>query len=203
MIQCPPGPWVIQRGRFEFFRKLAEILANECLSTAPAINSCHGFSVIASVVDTGDKFIIGDNDTGEQLSSVTKTPAICLFLVTMTPVNRVWGCLWMSLFMAVRIQLSAAVSDLDGLRYRRFWFEVVLAASNQGVWGVYGCAFSWRFQWHYWRLCLILAAGDNAVLVLAASTSFPIVVDTGQKSPKSLKFSPVSTIAVLTIPACL
>jgi hypothetical protein len=112
---------------------LAEILANECLSTAPAINSCHGFSVIASVVDTGDKFIIGDNDTGEQLSSVTKTPAICLFLVTMTPVNRVWGCLWMSLFMAVRIQLSAAVSDLDGLRYRRFWFEVVLAASNQGV----------------------------------------------------------------------
>ncbi len=65
---------------------------NKCLSPAsltPAINICHGFSVIASVVDTGeqfiagdndtgDNFIAGDNDTGEQLS----TPAINLLPVT-------------------------------------------------------------------------------------------------------------------------
>ncbi len=46
------------------------------VSTALAINLCHRFSVIGSVVDTGDKFI---NDTGEQLSPVTTTPAITLF----------------------------------------------------------------------------------------------------------------------------
>ncbi len=52
-------------------------------------NLCHGFSVIAGVVDTGkqfiagdndsgDKFIADDNDTGEQLSPVTTTLAINL-----------------------------------------------------------------------------------------------------------------------------
>jgi hypothetical protein len=40
----------------------------------------HGFSVIAGVIDTGDKFLTsvnvtgGDNDTSEQLSPVTTTP---------------------------------------------------------------------------------------------------------------------------------
>jgi hypothetical protein len=33
----------------------------------PAINPCQGFSVIAGVVDIGDKFIAGDSDTSEQL----------------------------------------------------------------------------------------------------------------------------------------
>jgi hypothetical protein len=47
----------------------------------PAISPCHGFSVIASVVDTGDKFIV---DTGDQLSAVTTTPAINLSPVTRT-----------------------------------------------------------------------------------------------------------------------
>jgi hypothetical protein len=42
------------------------------VSLTPAINLCHGFSVIAGVVDTGEQFIAnnfvtGDNDTGEQL----------------------------------------------------------------------------------------------------------------------------------------
>jgi hypothetical protein len=48
----------------------------------PAINLCHGFLVIAGVVDTGeqviagdndsgDKNIAGDNNTGEQLSPMT------------------------------------------------------------------------------------------------------------------------------------
>jgi hypothetical protein len=35
------------------------------VSTTPAINPCHGFSVIARVVDTGDKFIAGDNNVGD------------------------------------------------------------------------------------------------------------------------------------------
>jgi hypothetical protein len=67
-----------------------EILANECLSlvsTTPAINPCQGFSVIAGVVNTGDKFITGVSDTGEQLSPVTTTPAKNLLPVTKTLVN--------------------------------------------------------------------------------------------------------------------
>jgi hypothetical protein len=32
----------------------------------PAITPCHRFSVIAGVVDTGDKFIAGDNDTSDK-----------------------------------------------------------------------------------------------------------------------------------------
>jgi len=36
------------------------------VSLTPAINLCHGFSVIAGVVDTGEQFIAGDNDTGDK-----------------------------------------------------------------------------------------------------------------------------------------
>jgi hypothetical protein len=57
------------------------------VSTTPAINPCHGFSVIPGVVDTGDKCITGVNDTGDQLSPVTTKPAINLLPVTMTLVN--------------------------------------------------------------------------------------------------------------------
>ncbi len=32
------------------------------MSLTPVINPCHGFSVIASCVDAGDKFIAGDNE---------------------------------------------------------------------------------------------------------------------------------------------
>ncbi len=77
---------VFHWGCFEFFQKFAEIFANECLSpvsTPPAIscsqvsltppinlslvsmtplnNPCHGFLLIAGVVDTGDTFLTGDN----------------------------------------------------------------------------------------------------------------------------------------------
>ncbi len=73
----------------------------------PAINLCHGFSLIGGVVDTGDKFIssvmiAGDNDTDdkffaadnntvEQLWSVTTTPAINLLLVTRKRTPWRWG----------------------------------------------------------------------------------------------------------------
>ena len=40
------------------------------VSLTPVISPCHEFSVIAGVVDTGDKFIV---DTGDQLSPVTRT----------------------------------------------------------------------------------------------------------------------------------
>jgi hypothetical protein len=36
------------------------------VSLTPAIHPCHGFSVIAGVVDTGDKFIASDNATGDK-----------------------------------------------------------------------------------------------------------------------------------------
>jgi hypothetical protein len=48
------------------------------------INPCHGFSVIASGVAMGNKFISGDNETGEKLSPATTTPAINLLPVTKT-----------------------------------------------------------------------------------------------------------------------
>jgi hypothetical protein len=79
MNQCPPGSLVLPWGRFEFFRKFAEIFWNKCLSpvstilaincspvsTIPGINPCHGVLVIAGVVDTSDKFIAGDNNAGD------------------------------------------------------------------------------------------------------------------------------------------
>jgi hypothetical protein len=51
------------------------------------INLCHRFSVIGTVVNTGDKFITGLVDTAKQLLLVTITPAINLSLVLTTPVN--------------------------------------------------------------------------------------------------------------------
>jgi hypothetical protein len=44
------------------------------VSTTPVITTC--------VIDISDKFIAGDNDTCEQLSPVTTTPAINLLPVT-------------------------------------------------------------------------------------------------------------------------
>jgi hypothetical protein len=79
------------------------------------INPCHEFSVIAGVIDTGNKFVNGDN-TCKQLSPVAISPAVIYLLLQ-------WlGCvgfLWTPLFMAVKIKLMAAVSD-SSQRYRRF-----------------------------------------------------------------------------------
>jgi hypothetical protein len=57
------------------------------LSLTLVNNPCHGFLVIAGVVDTGNKFLTGVNDTGQQLLPVTATPAINLSQVTTTPMN--------------------------------------------------------------------------------------------------------------------
>jgi hypothetical protein len=61
------------------------------VSLTPVIHLCHGFSVIAGVVDIGDKFIAGDNDTAITLSPVTTTPAINLLPVTRTRTPWRWG----------------------------------------------------------------------------------------------------------------
>jgi hypothetical protein len=55
MNQCPPGPQVFHWGHFEFFRKFAEIFTIEYLSPV---------STFSGVNDTGEKFIVGVNDTG-------------------------------------------------------------------------------------------------------------------------------------------
>jgi hypothetical protein len=57
------------------------------VSLTPAINLCHGFSLIGGVSDTGDKFITGVVDTSEKLSPVTATQMINFSLVATTPVN--------------------------------------------------------------------------------------------------------------------
>jgi hypothetical protein len=44
------------------------------VSTTPANNPCHGFSVMACGADIGDKFLTGDNNTGDKFSPVTTTP---------------------------------------------------------------------------------------------------------------------------------
>ncbi len=56
--------------------------------TGEKFSPCHGFSVIAGVVDTRDKFIV---DTGDQLSAVATTPAINLSPVTRTRMPWRWG----------------------------------------------------------------------------------------------------------------
>jgi hypothetical protein len=76
--------------------------------------------VIAGVVDTGDKFIAGDNNTGEKLLRVTTTPVINLLPVTMMLVIRVCGESIVCYYMVVRMKLLAAVSDFGGRRFGHF-----------------------------------------------------------------------------------
>jgi hypothetical protein len=64
------------------------------VSTTPAINLFHGFSVIGGVIDQqcrdiSDKFITGVIDTAEQLSPVTTTRAINLSLISSTLLNNI------------------------------------------------------------------------------------------------------------------
>ncbi len=124
MNQCPPSTWVFHKDHLDFFRKFAEIIANECssavsttpaikcsamsttpltnllaVSLTPAINLCHGFSLIGGVVDTSDKFIADVIDTAEKWLPVTTTPMIN-FLPVSTPVNnyRRWQQHWRQIF---------------------------------------------------------------------------------------------------------
>jgi hypothetical protein len=62
-----------------------EKLFSSVNDTGKTISPCHGFSVIAGVVDTGDKFIV------DQLWAVTTTLAINLSPVTRTRTPWRWG----------------------------------------------------------------------------------------------------------------
>ncbi len=147
--------WGFHWGCFEFFREFAEIFLNECLSPVsmtpaircsplsmtPVINPCLGFSLIVGVVDAL-----------EQLS-----------LVLLSGCGR---CLWMLLFMAIPITLSAAVSgdiiilvwgslaDLRGIWKRcvislcMCLFMAVPITSSAGV-----------SDLRSWRYCCLLTAG--------------------------------------------
>ncbi len=80
MNQCPPGPQVFHWGRFELFRKFAEIYANEYLSpvsTTPAINCSAVSTTPANLtpainpcqgeITKKPKFFASVNDTAEKL----------------------------------------------------------------------------------------------------------------------------------------
>jgi hypothetical protein len=66
--RCPIIAGVVATGE-----KLSQVTTIPAKNLSPFFNPCHGFSVIAGVVDTGNKFITGVVDTGDQLSQVTRT----------------------------------------------------------------------------------------------------------------------------------
>ncbi len=122
--------------------------------------------MIAGGVDTGDKFIAGDNNTGEQLSAVTKDTSD-KFTVgdNYAGVKGVWGVYGHVFSWRFDDSIAGRVR-LRRPKISPFWFEVVLLAlgvSNQGVWDVYGRVFSWRFECNYWLMCPTPAARDIAV----------------------------------------
>ena len=75
-------PWHLPTSMVSLF--LSPEINLSPLSLSPVILS-------TGVIVTGDKFIAGDNDTGQQLSPVTKTPAINLLSVTRTRTPWRWG----------------------------------------------------------------------------------------------------------------
>ncbi len=84
---------------------------------------------------------------------------------------------------------------------------LVLAASgayDQDVWDVYGCNFSWRFQWHHRRPWPTLAAGDIADLYPSTFSylwQLPTSMASLFLSPaiyRRCRCSPVSTTPAIT-----
>ncbi len=155
------------------------------VSLTPAISPCHWFSVIAGVVDTGDKFIV---DTGDQLSAVTTTPAINLSPVSRTRTPWRWGAAKDRRKLKginrgyLRPPKSATAADdvigtamkscihtypthLDQrpLRPPKLNKAVLVCSSFGGLRGLRACAglcaFLWLFQWQYWRPWPTSAAG--------------------------------------------
>ncbi len=64
MNQFPPSPWVYYSGRFEFFRKFAEIFPDQGWPPVSATPVANLPPVSAGINDTGGKFATGINDTG-------------------------------------------------------------------------------------------------------------------------------------------
>jgi hypothetical protein len=96
-ISVPHAPKYSIGAISNFFECLSLVSTTSAISCSPvsttlAINPCHGFSVIAGVVDTGNKFNAGVINTDEQLSPVTRTPMINVLPVTTTLVNYYCWC---------------------------------------------------------------------------------------------------------------
>jgi hypothetical protein len=99
-------------------------------------------SFVGGVVDTGDKFhafwflMTGINDTGEKTVLMTEVCSCCKTI------------------SGRRSRPRPPILSLEGPGGRQSYFKpkrhyLVLAASgasDQDVWGVFGCNFSWRFQ---------------------------------------------------------
>jgi hypothetical protein len=64
-------------------KNLSPVSTTPTTPTTPVINSCHGFSVIAGVIDTGNKFITSEQfiagviDTGEKFITVVVDTGCC------------------------------------------------------------------------------------------------------------------------------
>jgi hypothetical protein len=143
---------------------------------SPVISPCHGFSVIAGVVDIGDKFFV---DTGDQLSAVTTTPAINLSPVTRTRTPWRWGA-------------AKDRRKLKGIN-RRYLRPPKSATAADDVIGTAMKSCIHTHTTHLDQRPLRPPKLNNAVLVCSsfgglrglratpAITFFPGVIDTGQK----------------------
>ncbi len=147
------------------------------LSLTPTISPCHRFSVIAGVVDTGD-----------QWSVVTTTLAINLSPVTRTRRPWRWGAAndrrklkginrrylrppksataaddVIGTAMKSCIHTHTTHLDQRPLRPPKLNNAVLVCSSFGGLRGLRAseglCAFSWLFQWQYWRPWQTSAAG--------------------------------------------
>ncbi len=97
----------------------------------------------------GPKYSIGAVSTRINLSAVTTTQEINLLPVTLTSVIRICIVSIDTSFHGGSNETFGTCVQLRRTEISPFWLEVVLAAlgvSNQVVWGVYGCVFSWWFQ---------------------------------------------------------
>ncbi len=77
---------------------------------------------------------------------------------------------------------------------RHYLVLAASGASDQDVWGVYGCSFSWRFQWHHRRPWPTSAAEDIADL-FPSTFSYPWQLPTSMASlflSQAINLSPVS-----------
>jgi len=104
------------------------------------------------------------------------------------------------------------ILSLEGPGGRQSYFKpkrhyLVLAASgasDQDVWGVFGCNFSWRFQWHHRRPWPTSAAGEIADLS-PSTFSFPWQLPTSMASLflwPAINLSPVSLSPAIIVHRC-
>ncbi len=164
MNQCPTGP---------FRMNVHQCVNNTRMSATTAIYPCHGFSVIAGVIDTSKKFylqwqrhrwtiITGDNDTLD---------IAVLVWSCFGGLGDLWSgcvrCLWMCLFMAVPMthrwpSSTSAAGDIAVL------VQTIFGGLNDLWSGLVSvdAPFHGGCKWYHRRPRPTLAAGDIAVFSL-------------------------------------